>query len=862
MAQKILNTKIREAYDTEANWMKHNPVLLAGQLAFSSDKYGKYKVGNGNSTWSQLQYATLSWGDILGKPSSFTPSSHTHTFDHITNLAQASVKYATTAGAANAVAWDNVSGKPTSMKNPYALTLTSSNHFKSIQYDGSSAQTFMISSDLLYGVSDNPIASASENSNKNTRYVKLLDVTCNAAWRRINQQFIVALRHASFLLNIHIASTESMKFSTNDISYIPLSANNNIEITRFLAGIVHVDSTKDRFELWYKQDQWTSSVGVIPIGRSAETVDVYLNGYHTDISGNITTKPVFATDISIKNNMPVLYNNTGNLVNGTMTQQAITNALATKALKEHTHPVSQVTGLTPSAIGAAPASHTHGQYAPTSHTHTMASIERGTYNFDGRVSPLNRSLFNVARSCKSAFLPPESITVEYTRDNGASWLDYEADDYGKRGLFSMNRERSVYLGKSTTEAKVGYGVRITIKATDRYVSFDTFYCWLSTAHTCTASIERSTKGEPDKFISVVNDVPVQGWPGANEIAFTTGTFGGGDGQLSNFATYRITFMIKSVNSNWVKSAVSVTDLRFYGDNCWESANPMMKNDNIYTWDALGNVSFAKDVKAANFIGNVQGNVQGKSTSSDFLHVYDTRNENPMPNDKGFRKQAISFDFKSSSTIGNPIANGHDFAGLMSFAPWSETSGGNGYQMAFGFNASDRTTPRLAIRTADLSATSWNSWYKIYTSADKPTLAELGAAASDHSHSDYATTTNLNLANQRIDAHEKELGVHKTLIDGKASVSHTHEFYATTKHTHNTINDLMSGNPIGISTSTYITPETAGEYDIVVANTSKIGNNKCVVMSKVSFVEYAKNHIIETFPLKAITNSQIDSLASL
>lgn len=863
MAQNIIDTKIREAYDTEANWIKYNPVLLSGQLAYSSDKYGKYKIGNGASRWSQLQYVTLGWGDIAGKPSTFSPSAHTHNASQITDIGNASVKYATTAGAANAVAWDNVSGKPTSMKNPYALTLTSSNHFKSIQYDGSSAQTFMISSDLLYGVSDNPISSASENTNKNTRYVKLLDVTCNATWRRINQQFIVALRHASFLLNIHIASTDSMKFSTNDISYIPLSSNNNIEITRFLAGIVHVDSTKDRFELWYKQDQWTSSVGVIPIGRSAETVDVYLNGYHTDISGNITTKPVFATDISIKNNMPVLYNSTGNLVNGTMTQQAITNALATKALKEHTHPVSQVTGLTPSAIGAAPASHTHGQYAPSGHKHGIADIERRTYNFDGRVSPVNRSLFNVARSCKSAFLPPESITVEYTKDNGASWLDYELDDSSKRGLFSMNKASAVYLGKNTGEANVGYGVRITIKATDRYVSFDTFYCWFSTGgHQCVATIERSTKGEPDKFISVVNDVRVSGWSGANEIAFTAGTFGGGDSQLSNFATYRITFMIKSVEPNWVKNASSVTDLRFYGDNCWGSANPMMENDNIYTWDALGNVSFAKDVKAANFIGNVQGNVQGKSTSSDYLHVYDTRNENPMPNDEGFRKNAISFDFKSSSTIGNPIANGHGFAGLMSFAPWSETSGGNGYQMAFGFNAADRTTPRLAIRTADLSATSWNSWYKIYTSADKPTLAELGAAASNHSHSNYATTTNLSLANQRIDAHEKELGVHKTLIDGKASTSHTHEFYATTKHTHNTINDLMSGNPIGISTSTYITPATAGDYDIVVANTSKIGNNKCVVMSKVSFVEHVKNHIIETFPLKAITNSQIDSLASL
>ena len=99
MAQKIINTKIREAYDTEANWIKHNPVLLAGQLAFSSDKYGKYKVGNGTSTWSQ--YVTLNWGDIGGKPSSFAPTTHNHTISQITDIGNASVKYATTAGSAN-----------------------------------------------------------------------------------------------------------------------------------------------------------------------------------------------------------------------------------------------------------------------------------------------------------------------------------------------------------------------------------------------------------------------------------------------------------------------------------------------------------------------------------------------------------------------------------------------------------------------------------------------------------------------------------------------------------------------------------------------------------------------------------------
>lgn len=602
MAQNIIDTKIREAYDTEANWIKYNPVLLSGQLAYSSDKYGKYKIGNGASRWSQLQYATLGWGDITEKPSTFSPSTHTHNASQITDIGNASVKYATTAGAANAVAWDNVSGKPTSMKNPYALTISNFNNTKNVQYDGSSTQAVRLNAQLLYGASDSAIAMANENSSTNTRYVKLLDLTSHNIWQRTNQQFLIATRNSSFLLNIYVASTDTAKFSQYNISYIPLSSNNNIEITRFLAGIVHVDSTKDRFELWYKQDQWTSSVSVIPLGRSYEVINTsgyHFNGYITNSSseGGITTKPKFDIGIAIEKIMPVLYNGTGNAIDGAMTQQAVTIALETRALKEHSHTIYNITNLQSTLDGKAPTTHEHN----------------------------------------------------------------------------------------------------------------------------------------------------------------------------------------------------------------------------------------------------------------FLRVSDTRNENPTPNNDGFKKNSVAFDFKSAAKINSPTNN--TYVGLMSFAPWSETSGGNGYQMAFGYlDEAHNTTPKLMLRTADLSATTWGAWYKIYTSADKPTLAELGAAASSHTHSNYATTTNLSLANQRIDAHEKELGVHKTLIDGKASVSHNHDtIYAKSSHYHDKINDCNSGTSIGISSTLGIVPSVSEKYDIVVTNTSEFGN-KFVTMDKDSF--------IDKIPLKAITNSQIDSLASL
>ncbi len=100
MANKELRVKIQDAYDTEANWIANDPVLLSGQLAFSSDKYGKYKIGDGIKTWKQLDYATLAWNEITGKPSTFNPNQHNHTISQITDIGNASVKHASTAGSA------------------------------------------------------------------------------------------------------------------------------------------------------------------------------------------------------------------------------------------------------------------------------------------------------------------------------------------------------------------------------------------------------------------------------------------------------------------------------------------------------------------------------------------------------------------------------------------------------------------------------------------------------------------------------------------------------------------------------------------------------------------------------------------
>lgn len=156
-----------------------------------------------------------------------------------------------------------------------------------------------------------------------------------------------------------------------------------------------------------------------------------------------------------------------------------------------------------------------------------------------------------------------------------------------------------------------------------------------------------------------------------------------------------------------------------------------------------------------------------ATKATGIAVSDTRNDNSAPASAAFDKNMLTADFKFGDKIGSPAGFNGTYCGVLSLAPWSETSGGHGYQLAFGYAKEGH--PRLALRGSDLSATSWNSWYKVYTSDDKPTLSELGAAAASHSHTKSQIT---DFAHTHDDRYYTESEI-DTKLSGKAASSHKH-----------------------------------------------------------------------------------------
>lgn len=166
MGENNLKIRIKHRYDTEANWNKNNPVLLSGEVAISSDKSGKHKVGDGTHKWSELSYAKaeLTKGDVTGALGYTPPAKDTwrgiqnnlistatdqslsaaqgkwlnENKATITTLTNGNLDKVTTSGFYNAGSGNSVTNKPSGVDNFGMIVVhsASGNYYTQIVYVG------------------------------------------------------------------------------------------------------------------------------------------------------------------------------------------------------------------------------------------------------------------------------------------------------------------------------------------------------------------------------------------------------------------------------------------------------------------------------------------------------------------------------------------------------------------------------------------------------------------------------------------------------------------------------------------------------------------------------------------------------
>ena len=280
MGEQNLNIRIKHKYDTEANCNKNNPVLLSGEIAITSDKFGKHKVGDGTHKWSELSYAKaeLTKGDVTGALGYTPPSSDTWRGIQ-DNLISSSTTESLSA-AQGKILKELVDGKAPS----------SHTHTKSEVGLGNVDNTADATKSVKYAISAGSASSAAA-------------LTSNAG-----------------------SSTQPVYFSGGKPVACSYTLGKSVP-----ADALFTDHTYGNMK--GATSSSAGSAGLVP----APNIGEQLKFLRADGAWVIPTNTTYSVGTSSYLGITKLYTETGSATDGTMTQNAITSALNGKSPTSHTH---------------------------------------------------------------------------------------------------------------------------------------------------------------------------------------------------------------------------------------------------------------------------------------------------------------------------------------------------------------------------------------------------------------------------------------------------------------------------------------------------------------------------------------------
>ena len=228
-----------------------------------------------------------------------------------------------------------------------------------------------------------------------------------------------------------------------------------------------------------------------------------------------------------------------------------------------------------------------------------AYIEWGGKNFSGSYGAIDACLVPLLGANRLAFAKPAGISIEYTRDSGATWTDYGASDAAKTLLFT-DKGFDFIIGKadSTNKATPDYLLRITMDTSTAnvYTQLHKFVLFVNTngSSGCYCTIEKALQATPTTFVTIVNKASISGWSGYNVLnvpAFVTY----GNDPPKQYGKVRFTFGCTSNTSNY--SGLTIRSILGFGGVGWITPSTMAKTGRLYDYDGNKDVIFPARIRA-------------------------------------------------------------------------------------------------------------------------------------------------------------------------------------------------------------------------------------------------------------------------
>lgn len=261
----------------------------------------------------------------------------------------------------------------------------------------------------------------------------------------------------------------------------------------------------------------------------------------------------------------------------------------------------------------------------------VTSIAEGYLSWGGKatsgtVTPLDCACVPFLSANRIAFSNPDGITIEYSRDGGETWLDYEATSEQKTTLVSGFMTKTPFkIGKfvsaSTGAVTTDFMLRVILDGYKMGVDFMAVKMLLETSSNGSKGgkvLYEYSNGNALDTYTTRGTYSLSGWPGWSSIPFGGYRFGGAY-HSTRVARVRLTFSIDELQTSG-NNGLALYSIVLISQNSYTWPSTLAKTGHLYLYDESQNATFPAKVTATAFIGNIGTDTIGSSTKPIYLNA--------------------------------------------------------------------------------------------------------------------------------------------------------------------------------------------------------------------------------------------------
>ena len=356
-------------------------VKSSGLMYYVADE-SKLGEEAGYEPYTAGSATSVPWSGVTGKPSTFTPSAHTHTIANITNLQTA---LDGKAASSHTHTKSQITDFPTSIKNPTSVviklnggTTEGTNMFT---YDGSTAKSINITP---AGIG----ASASSHTHTIANVTGLQSaLDGKAASSHTHTKDQVGLGNVDNTADSakNVAMATKLQTYKNDSTTETYGAQYPLFAQWDSTGKI-INMVCTGYTVRVQSAATADSANAVAWGNVSGKPSTFTPSAHTHTKSQITDFPSSLknpTSLSIQ-----LNGGTATTYDGSTAKSInITPAGIGAAASSHTHTIANVTGLQTALDGKAASGHNHDTvYSKLNHTHTIANVTNLQTTLDSKVN--------------------------------------------------------------------------------------------------------------------------------------------------------------------------------------------------------------------------------------------------------------------------------------------------------------------------------------------------------------------------------------------------------------------------------------------------------------------------------------------